>query len=196
MNGRMLARLLRLRQLQHDAAKVALANANEARRATEEERLRRAEMLHSLHLPDRADAATWLAMAASRQSAALAVSDSAELVRLAVADGRGRGAGLVPGPGRRAGPRADRGTAARGRGARPPGPRAARAGRPFGDPRGRGGRGPRTGGGPMSIDVVESRIAALQSQLAALASGTPPPVSGDRGVHGVVLLRRAERPER
>lgn len=89
MNGRMLARLLRLRQLQHDAAKVALANANEARRATEEERLRRAEMLHSLHLPDRADAATWLAMAASRQSAALAVSDSAELVRLAVAEAEG-----------------------------------------------------------------------------------------------------------
>ena len=45
----------------------------------------RAEVLQSLHLPDRADAATFLAMTASRQSAAIAVRDSAELVRLATA---------------------------------------------------------------------------------------------------------------
>ena len=83
MNGRTLSRLLRLRQLQHDAAKVTLATANDAKRTAEDERTRRAEVLQSLHLPERADAATFLAMTASRQSAAIAVRDSAELVRLA-----------------------------------------------------------------------------------------------------------------
>jgi flagellar FliJ protein len=83
VNGRTLSRLLRLRQLEHDAAKVALANANEAKRGAEEERASRNEVLHSLHLPDRAEAAAWLAVTAARQSAAIAVRDSAELVRLA-----------------------------------------------------------------------------------------------------------------
>jgi flagellar FliJ protein len=89
VNGRTLTRLLRLRQLQHDAAKATLANANNAKRSAEEESARRAEILQSLHLPDRAEAATWLAMAASRQSAALAVRDSAELARLATAGAEG-----------------------------------------------------------------------------------------------------------
>ena len=83
MNGRTLARLLRLRQLQHDGAKVTLARANDAKRSAEADSAYRAEVLQSLHLPDRAEAATFLAMTASRQSAAIAVRDSAELVRLA-----------------------------------------------------------------------------------------------------------------
>lgn len=82
MNGRTLQRLLRLRQLQHDAAKVTLSGANESKRQAQEEQLRRSEVLASLHLPDRSEAATFLAMTAARQSAALAVRDSAELVRL------------------------------------------------------------------------------------------------------------------
>jgi flagellar FliJ protein len=86
MNSRMLARLLRLRQLQHDLAKATLVRANEAQQQAELEASRRAEVLRSLQLPDRDDAVTWLAMAASRQSAALAVRDSRELVRLATVD--------------------------------------------------------------------------------------------------------------
>ncbi len=85
MNGRTLSRLLRLRQLQHDGAKATLARANDVKRSAENDSVQRAEVLQSLHLPDRADAATFLAMTASRQSAAIAVRDSAELVRLATA---------------------------------------------------------------------------------------------------------------
>jgi len=83
MNSRMLARLLRLRQIQHDMAKVTLVRANDAQQQAELEASRRAEVLRSLQLPDRDAAVTWLAMAASRQSAALAVRDGRELVRLA-----------------------------------------------------------------------------------------------------------------
>lgn len=86
MNSRMLARLLRLRQIQHDMAKVTLVRANEAQNQAELEASRRAEVLRSLQLPDRDEAVTWLAMAAARQSAALAVRDSRELVRIAAAD--------------------------------------------------------------------------------------------------------------
>jgi hypothetical protein len=83
MNGRTLARLLRLRQLQHDVAKGGLVRANDSQRQAGAEAHRRAEALAALQLPDRAEAVTWLAMAAARQSAALAVRDSRELVRLA-----------------------------------------------------------------------------------------------------------------
>jgi flagellar biosynthesis chaperone FliJ len=83
MNGHTLSRLLRLRQLQHDQAKGELVRANDAQRQAAAEAQRRAEVLGSLQLPDRAEAATWLAVAAARQSAALAVRDSRELVRLA-----------------------------------------------------------------------------------------------------------------
>jgi flagellar biosynthesis chaperone FliJ len=83
MNSRMLARLLRLRQIQHDMAKVTLVRANDAQQQAELEASRRAEVLRSLQLPDRDSAVTWLAMAASRQSAALAVRDGRELVRIA-----------------------------------------------------------------------------------------------------------------
>ena len=86
MNARMLARLLRLRQIEHDMAKVTLVRANEAQQQAELEATRRAEVLRSLQLPDRDNAVTWLAMAASRQSAALAVRDGRELVRLATTD--------------------------------------------------------------------------------------------------------------
>jgi flagellar biosynthesis chaperone FliJ len=83
MNGRALSRLLRLRQLQHDLAKVALVGANNAKQQAADEAKRRNEVLQSLHLPDRDDAVTFLAMTAARQSAALAVRDSRELLRLA-----------------------------------------------------------------------------------------------------------------
>jgi len=83
MKGHTLSRLLRLRQVQHDQAKGALVRANEAQRQAEAEARRRAEVLASLQLPERGEAVTWLAMAAARQSAALAVRDSRELVRLA-----------------------------------------------------------------------------------------------------------------
>jgi flagellar biosynthesis chaperone FliJ len=83
MNGHTLSRLLRLRQLQHEQAKGGLVRANERQRQASAEAQRRAEVLGSLQLPDRAEAATWLAVAAARQSAALAVRDSRELVRLA-----------------------------------------------------------------------------------------------------------------
>jgi flagellar biosynthesis chaperone FliJ len=83
MNSRTLARLLRLRQLQHDLAKVALVNANESRQQAAAEARRRTEVLQSLQLPERDEAVTFLAMTAARQSAALAVRDSRELVRLA-----------------------------------------------------------------------------------------------------------------
>jgi flagellar FliJ protein len=86
MNSRLLARLLRLRQIQHDMAKVTLVRANEAQQQAELEANRRAEVLRSMQLPDRGEAVTWLAMAAARQSAALAVRDGRELVRLAAAD--------------------------------------------------------------------------------------------------------------
>jgi flagellar FliJ protein len=82
MRGSTLSRLLRLRQLQHDQAKGGLVRANDARRQAAAEAQRRAEVLASLHLPDRDEAVTWLAVAAARQSAALAVRDSRELVRL------------------------------------------------------------------------------------------------------------------
>lgn len=86
MNGRLLARLLRLRQIQHDLAKVTLVRANEAQQQAELEAHRRSEVLRSMQLPDREEAVTWLAMAAARQSAALAVRDGRELVRLAALD--------------------------------------------------------------------------------------------------------------
>ena len=73
----------------------------------------------SLQLPDRAEAVTFLAMAAARQSAALAVRDSRELVRLAtdgVQDGDRR---VVAGPGRGARPRAARAASAGAARARP-----------------------------------------------------------------------------
>jgi flagellar FliJ protein len=83
MNGKSLARLLRLRQLQHDVAKGGLVRANDSQRRAAAEAHRRAEALAALQLPDRDEAVTWLAMAAARRSAALAVRDSRELVRLA-----------------------------------------------------------------------------------------------------------------
>jgi len=92
MNGRGLSRLLRLRQLQHDAAKGKLLRANDAQQLAELERQRRSEVLQSLQLPDRAEAANWLATTASRQSAALAVLDGAELLRIASATAEGAAA--------------------------------------------------------------------------------------------------------
>ncbi|MFL6099153.1 MAG: hypothetical protein ACJ71T_04270 [Actinomycetales bacterium] len=86
MNSRMLARLLRLRQIQHDMAKVTLVRANDVQQQAELEASRRAEVLRSLQLPDRDAAVTWLAMAAARQSAALAVRDGRELVQIAAAN--------------------------------------------------------------------------------------------------------------
>src|SRR6185437_4768312 len=56
------------------------------------ERQRRSEVLQSLQLPDRAEAANWLATTASRQSAALAVLDGAELLRIASATAEGAAA--------------------------------------------------------------------------------------------------------
>jgi flagellar protein FliJ len=83
VNGHTLARLLRLRQLQHDVAKGGLVRANDSQRQAAAEAHRRAAALAALQLPDRDEAVTWLAMAAAQQSAALAVRDSRELVRLA-----------------------------------------------------------------------------------------------------------------
>lgn len=83
MNGRTLSRLLRLRQLQHDMAKVVLVRANESEQQAKLEVIRRGEVLQSMQLPDRGEAVTWLAVAAARQSAALAVRDGRELVRQA-----------------------------------------------------------------------------------------------------------------
>jgi flagellar biosynthesis chaperone FliJ len=86
VNTRLLARLLRLRQIQHDMAKVTLVRANETQHQAELEASRRAEVLRSMQLPERDEAVTWLAMAAARQSAALAVRDGRELVRLTTAE--------------------------------------------------------------------------------------------------------------
>jgi flagellar biosynthesis chaperone FliJ len=83
MKDSTLARLLRLRQLQHDLAKGALVRANEDRQEAAAEAHRRAEVLASLRLPDRDEGIHFLAMAAAQRSAALAVRDSRELVRLA-----------------------------------------------------------------------------------------------------------------
>lgn len=83
MKDSTLARLLRLRQIQQDLAKGGLTRANEARQQAAVEAQRRADVLASLHLPDRDEGIHFLAMAAAQQSAALAVRDSRELVRLA-----------------------------------------------------------------------------------------------------------------
>ncbi len=82
MKGSTLARLLRLRQIQHDQAKAVLVRANEARGDADAEARRRAEVLHSMHLPEREEAITFLAVTAARQSAALAVRDSRDLLRI------------------------------------------------------------------------------------------------------------------
>jgi hypothetical protein len=81
MNSRSLSRLVRLRRLQDDAAKANLLRANASRADAEMERIRRTEALTALRLPERADAASWLAVTASRQSAALAIRDSIEVLR-------------------------------------------------------------------------------------------------------------------
>jgi hypothetical protein len=83
MNGQSLARLLRLRRLQHDLAGAGVGRAQAQLELARAERERRAELLAGMRLPDRADAAIWLAAVASQRAAVEAVRSSIDLEQAA-----------------------------------------------------------------------------------------------------------------